>query len=84
MSNDFSELVFDIVDKREKVAMIKALTEALFHCCIGLKALEYNHEKQLVTVEFYEEDPFEIDVNMDSPKALMLDVLKGLTIKGYL
>lgn len=84
MSNDFIELACSIVDKQAKGAMTKALAEVLFQCDIGVKALEYNHGKQIVTVEFYDGEALDVNVHMDSPKALMLDVLKVLKAEGYL
>ena len=62
---------FDAIAKREKSEMTEALERVLQLCKIGVKGLEYDHDQQIVAIKF-------VNVNMDSPCALMLDVIKAL------
>ena len=67
----------DAIVKREKSEMTEALERVLQLCKIGVRELEYDHDQQIVAIKFAYTIKF-VNVNMDSPSALMLDVIKAL------
>lgn len=75
--------IFDDIDRKEKAEMTEALERVLQFCKIGVKELEYDHDQQVVIVKFDCLTRF-VNVNLDSPCALMLDVIKALKKDGLI